>query len=524
MLFSYENQQSYRKGDAVEDLDQEEEILPVQKVVSISTLSKTELDHMQTSFNTRRRPSRISQVSEKRNSALTLMNRSFRISIDNFVTLKQRNWEDHYQIGSLLGKGSYGHVRQVGIIRAMKSIKKTCLILEDQQRMLSDINILKTLDHPNIVRVYEFFQDDTHYHIITEYLSGGELFSKIKQNSHFSERITADYMRQILRAVSHCHEKQIVHRDLKPENIIFSNEWQLKIIDFGTSRQFDGSTFMRKRLGTPYYIAPEVLSQEYNEKADVWSCGVIMYILLCGYPPFAGRTDQDTLKKVKEGKLLFDVNDWSLISNQAQDLVKKMLTLDPKQRLSAKQALTHQWVLNNTQPNFLNKQALGNLIKFQAQSHFQKAMISFIVSQTIMSQEMKDLQSSFMAMDRNQDGLLSKTELISAYADILNKEEADQKVQAILESVDINLSGQVDYSEFIMAASNLEKVTSIQHIKQAFQMLDLNHDGYLSRDELEEVMGQIGEDVWEQYLLDCDYNKDGQISEQEFTNALLQKF
>jgi calcium-dependent protein kinase len=136
--------------------------------------------------------------------------------------------------------------------------------------------------------------------------------------SFFSEKKAADYIRQILMAVNYCHEQNIVHRDLKPENVLFVNESQdskLKVIDFGTSRKFDSLKKMTKRLGTvtktkpyfkPYYIAPEVLNHQYNEKCDIWSCGVILYILLCGYPPFTGKTEKDILDKVKTGSFRFD--------------------------------------------------------------------------------------------------------------------------------------------------------------------------------------------------------------------------
>lgn len=157
--------------------------------------------------------------------------------------------------------------------------------------MFSEVSVLKSIDHPNIIKLFELYQDDTNYYLITEHCQGGELFERIKSAENFSEKEAADYMKQILSAVYYCHERQIVHRDLKPENLLFDQKKQnanIKVIDFGTSRKFDPTKKLTKRLGTPYYIAPEVLKKNYDEKCDVWSCGVILYILLCGYPPFNG--------------------------------------------------------------------------------------------------------------------------------------------------------------------------------------------------------------------------------------------
>ena len=178
------------------------------------------------------------------------------------------------------------------------------------------MEILKNLDHPNIVKLYELYQDEKFYYLITEFLPGGELFDRIQQSKHFSESKAAKLMRQVMSAVAYCHEKSIVHRDLKPENIIFINKDEnsdLKVIDFGTSRSFKADEKMKKRLGTPYYIAPEVLKREYNEKCDIWSCGVILYILLAGYPPFNGKSEQDIFKKILIGKVTFYRNIYFLI-------------------------------------------------------------------------------------------------------------------------------------------------------------------------------------------------------------------
>jgi calcium-dependent protein kinase len=161
------------------------------------------------------------------------------------------------------------------------------------------------MDHPNIIKLFEIFEDKKYYYIITEFLTGGELFEKITDEefySDFTEKDAANLMEQVFTGINYCHSKSIVHRDLKPENVLLENnvsstdlggktKFKVKIIDFGTSQQFDKGTKMTERYGTPYYIAPEVLKKSYSEKCDIWSLGVILYILLVGYPPFNGAED-----------------------------------------------------------------------------------------------------------------------------------------------------------------------------------------------------------------------------------------
>lgn len=225
-----------------------------------------------------------------------------------------------------LGVGSFGEVRKAvhkksGQPRAVKIINKKCCSPEEQALLIEEFNILKQLDHPTIIKVYEVFSDASYMYIVTELCTGGELFDKIQESNHFGEKDAADVMQQVMTAINYLHKNKIVHRDLKPENLLLdskSAEPVLKLVDFGTSTKFDPNVKMNQKLGTPYYIAPEVLSKNYNEKCDVWSCGVIMYILLCGYPPFNAHNDNEIMAKVQKGEFTFPADDWKLISHEAQ--------------------------------------------------------------------------------------------------------------------------------------------------------------------------------------------------------------
>ena len=198
------------------------------------------------------------------------------------------------------------------------------------------------LDHPNIAKVYEYFISPKGLFIIMEYLEGGELFSKIKEQTFFSEKSAKAYLKMILQGVNYLHSKNIVHRDIKPENILFNNKGDLKLVDFGTSK-FAGQRKMKNTYGTPYYVAPEVLKEDYDIKCDVWSCGVVLYILISGVPPFNGSSEQDILDTVRQGKFSFKKKQFESVSREVKDLIEKMLQKDPSKRLSALQCLNHEW-------------------------------------------------------------------------------------------------------------------------------------------------------------------------------------
>lgn len=228
----------------------------------------------------------------------------------------------------------------------MKIIKKENVDEQHLSTLCNEIKILKQLDHPNIVKLYEIYQDNQNIYLITEFLEGGELFNLILKSKHFSENIAAKIIKQLLSAISYCHAQNIVHRDLKPENMLLvdKDRFDIKLIDFGLARSFLPNNSLCSKIGTPFYIAPEVLKKKYNEKCDLWSCGVILYILLCGNPPFTGRTDELLFESIKLGLVQFNGVEWKSVSNEAKIFIKKLLKVNPEERLSAQQALQDPWI------------------------------------------------------------------------------------------------------------------------------------------------------------------------------------
>ena len=271
-----------------------------------------------------------------------------------------------YKKLSFLGEGSFASVYRVqnritDSIRAMKIIKKAANIsVEDDNEIFNEINILRTLDHPNILKIFEFYSNKESYSIVTELCSGGELFQEIVDKGPFNENYSAYVMFQILSAINYCHNMKIVHRDLKPENILIvdrdkNNYPRIKICDFGTSKMFEKGAIQRKLVGSSYYIAPEVLKKHYDEKCDVWSCGVILYILLSGRPPFGGDNDKQIMERVAIGKYDLQSSPFNKISKNCLDLIQKLLIMDPNKRITAQQALAHPWFKDNRSKELFNQ-------------------------------------------------------------------------------------------------------------------------------------------------------------------------
>uniref|UniRef100_A0A5G3I919 Calcium/calmodulin-dependent protein kinase type IV n=1 Tax=Xenopus tropicalis TaxID=8364 RepID=A0A5G3I919_XENTR len=256
----------------------------------------------------------------------------------------------YYELESELGRGATSVVyrcRQKGTQRpyAVKMLKKTV----DKKIVRTEIGVLLRLSHPNIIKLKEIFETPTEISLVLELVTGGELFDRIVEKGYYSERDAADAVKQILEAVAYLHENGIVHRDLKPENLLYATpapDAPLKIADFGLSKIVDDQVTMKTVCGTPGYCAPEILRGcAYGPEVDMWSVGIITYILLCGFEPFYDeRGDQYMFKRILNCDYDFVSPWWDDVSLNAKDLVKKLIVFDPKKRLTTQQALQHPWV------------------------------------------------------------------------------------------------------------------------------------------------------------------------------------
>ncbi|XP_062233726.1 calcium-dependent protein kinase 26-like [Phragmites australis] len=262
--------------------------------------------------------------------------------------------EDRYALGLQLGWGQFGVIRScsdmvTGEALACKSIAKDRLVSPDDVRGVKlEIEVMARLSgHPNVVDLKAVYEDEESVHLVMELCAGGELFHRLEERGCFSEHEAAMLFRYLMEVVAHCHCKGIVHRDLKPENILLvskSPSSPIKLADFGLATYIQPGRSLSGMVGSPFYIAPEVLSGGYNEAADVWSAGVILYILLSGIPPFWGKTKSKIFECIRSTELWFPSDPWDRVSDSAKELVTGMLRRDPRQRLTAKQVLEHSWM------------------------------------------------------------------------------------------------------------------------------------------------------------------------------------
>jgi len=428
-----------------------------------------------------------------------------------------------------LGEGSYGSVskckaKTTGVTRACKTISKNQM--KNLDRFKAEIAIMKIMDHPNIIKLYESFEDHKNIYLILELCTGGELFDRIIDAGHFTEQQAAVTLQHMFRAVFYMHENHICHRDLKPENFLFTSKEPvekclLKVIDFGLACKFAPGKQLTTKAGTPYYVAPQVLAGKYDHLSDVWSLGVIMFVLLCGYPPFYGENDNEVLQKVRLGQFTFNQADWKNISQDAKDLIKNLLKMDPKTRYTAQQALEHTWVKNKApkaKEGALPTNMMSNLKGFRSQNKLKKAALHVIASQLDES-KIKALRETFMQLDGNGDGLLNAAEMKEGLTKA-GLAEIPPDLQQILESCDSDGSGVIDYTEFLAATLDKAVYQKEEIVWQAFRLFDRNGDGKISKDELKYVLNDDGvqeaaKDMAE-LMKEIDQNGDGEIDFNEF--------
>ncbi len=454
----------------------------------------------------------------------------------SFVIYNTKSIIKEYILGKTLGTGAFGTVRSAvhkatKQPRAIKILKKS---EQDEEKLFLEVNILSKLSHPNIMHIYEFYDDNTNFYIVSELCKGGELFDKITDKGFFSENEACPIMKQLLSAICYCHQNNVVHRDLKPENIMLEDnkdkEPIIKLIDWGGARYFSKHKKMTKVNGTPYYIAPEVLNEIYDEKCDIWSAGVIFYILLCGYPPFNGETDKDIMKAVKKGEFDFPKEEWEVVSNEAKDLIKKMLTYEPKKRPSALEVLQHNWFKSQSKTNNSNKQlaksTLNNMKRFKRDKQFEQATISFIVNQLTTREEREELMKQFVEWDKNGDGVLSKEEILEGYRNAYGTVDPDE-VDNMIKSVDLDGNGVIDYYEFLNCTMNRDKIISKKNLEYAFKVFDKDNSGAISIDEImfifKKCSNGVDKSVFEKMIKEADSNGDGEIEFDEFKN-IMEKF
>ena len=457
-----------------------------------------------------------------------------KVGKETLIKISTDSLNNNYIIVGELGSGSYGTVKKVkhkklGEYRAMKIINKKS---ESSQ---NEVDILRKISHPNIVNIFEIYEDSKKYYIMMEICEGGELFEAISQQGSFSEGDCANIMKSLLSAVNYLHGKNIVHRDLKPENIMLTKnlqkmknkKYEIKLIDFGTAKQFEPHQKLNKFIGTSYYIAPEVLKENYNEKCDIWSCGVILYILLCGYPPFNGNSNVDIYHNIQNNPPYFNGEEWKDITKEAIDLIKCMLNKIPNKRFSAEQCLNHKWfkLLNSKDKNDeksveklgkkLQLKVINKMADFVKENRLKQAVLQFISTQFNLKKEEDDLKALFSEFDIKQKGQITKEIFYEKLSQLYGENDGREICDRIFERLDLDGSGEISYDEFLSSMIDGKKVITEDRLAKAFKMFDKDGNGKLSIEEIIEVFGGE-ENYWKKVIEDVDLNKDGQVDYKEF--------
>ncbi len=413
---------------------------------------------------------------------------------ESLITQHFGNPDKYYKKLKNLGSGSYGtvylakNVLKPGLV-AIKVIEKIPENSIDDMEIKNEINILKSLSHPNIVKIYEFFDTVLNYYIVTEFCKKGELFEYI--NNVYSEKQLAVLFYQVFSGLCYLHEKEILHRDMKLENIMISEietdintgeeYFWIKIIDFGTAKIFERKKTEKEIIGSSYYIAPEVLKQKYNEKCDTWSVGVILYMTLTGSPPFDGQTDDEIINRIKIGKYNKTSKRFLEHSKEVRDLVTSLLEKDIDKRLSAKEALKHEWFIKyggrNLFCNFKKEEIMpyiNNLFQYKYNSKLQELVIAFLVHNLSNNDETLIILKMFRFFNKAGDCKLTKKELMEGLYEYKDKEEVDEMADIIFERLDGDNNGYIEYEEFLRACVDKGELMTKDNLKFAFRFLD--HD------------------------------------------------
>ena len=470
------------------------------------------------------------------------------------ISKNKRDFLDIYEPKEPLGEGGYGQVylvvhRKMKLLRALKMIPVNSN--ESGEKSEEEIEKLKQFDHPNIVKLFEYFIDNDKYLLITEYCRGGDLFRVIKKKKKFSELSAVYIMFQIFRALIYCHNTiHLAHRDIKPENIVIFKKnntatedlYDVKLIDFGIAKKLDinDKKMDDKIKGSLYYMAPEVFGKKSDEKCDIWSCGVVLYLLVTGKYPFNGKDQKEIIRNIKEGRFSFPEDIIDKLSNELRDLIKNCLQVNPAKRLSAKEALKHpifnKYKINeyfiHVTPAFLNK-TINNIKKYDTKNKLQTLCFSYFVHNYPNQDDIILINRVFSKFNTSNNGQLTEEELRKGLMKYLfkgkkNKDAAEKEANSIFIKLDDNKNGYIECEEFIRAGIDKKLLKSKKVLRFTFDFLDKDRNGEISIEELKEVFrneGDYNDDEYDKNMIELvksiDTDLNGRISFDEFYNMMI---
>ena len=506
-----------------------------------------------------------------------------KVKLNDLVMEHQTSPWIYYKELLTLGSGTYGTVKKVCLIkneltiRAMKIIPKENFIDGiDNSKLIDEITILKKLDHPNIMKIYECFVDQDNFYIISDFCDQGDLFGKLEKLGKMNEIVVKFLMDQILNAVAYLHSKSVLHGDIKLENILLytasknkgrrftsinmdinhlvdlrkeinrSNSvtkrsrnyvndmlnYEVKLIDFGCSKYFVNKKkhkVLSGIIGTTLYCSPEVVDDLYDEKSDEWSCGVLMYMLLCGEAPFHGESEEEIFEKIKKCEYSFNPVEFQEVSDNCKDLIRKLLEPKKKKRIKACEALRHPFFTEFFNPNkamTANKDLsiLKKLINYKiGKSKFHETIYAFICNNNISIDEEKKLRAVFRYMDKGEKNSISKDDLKSCLNEI-NINLSNEELDNIFKLLDANQSDYIEYQEFLRAACDKKSLLTEENLKNTFIALSgWKEKESINREDIKKFIfrdSNIQDNILNEYLEQFGMKPDEKMNFEQFCDMI----
>lgn len=438
-----------------------------------------------------------------------------------------RTLQDDYKVGTEeLGKGYNGVVKMAYSRHipdekyAVKSFRLANVPPDKKQQLEAEVEIFLTLDHPHVCRLIDVYESSDYLFLIMECMHGGELFDRIIELKTFAERDAANAIQQMLLALNYLHSHGIVHRDIKLENFLYDKpgSHHLKLIDFGFSKVWDPSIKMKMSCGTLSYVAPEVLRKSYTSQCDLWSLGVIVFILVSGSMPFfesKSGSGNDMITNIKRGLYTMKPEKWSRLSQECVDFTKALLQVDPEKRLTAEQALNDPWITKRQEISTeIDTSVVNALRQFSQASKFRRCCME-MMAWSLTNEDRAKVREYFLAMDKTQQGTITLQELKQVLEEQFKF--SGSETQAIFNSLDTNNDQEIHYSDFLAAMVSQRIALHDDLLKATFMKFDTDNSGYITKENLVQVLGEShdGVDV-ENLLAEADLEHNGRISYREF--------
>lgn len=412
--------------------------------------------------------------------------------------------------------------RKVENVYALKSIQLDRVKPLFVDELKNEIAILKSTDHPNIVKAHEVYTYKKHIYLVLELCQGGDLYSF----SPYSEKDACRIVGELCSAVKYMHDHAIVHRDLKFENIMFevpSPDSSIKVLDFGLSKKFTTGRqhHMKEGVGTIYTMAPQVLQGIYTSQCDLWSIGVISFMLISSEKPFVDKKRRKVIDKIMRADYTMASAIWDNVSNEGKDFVSNLLIVDPKERLNATGALAHDWLRHENQHSDVTpsedvvKKLDNSFMAYRETSTLKKLALN-VIAHNSRTDEIVSLRAAFQKYDTAKNGVLSFDEFKAA---LKESTISDEMMHEVFESIDLNKTGHINYTEFLAATLEAHGYIEEERVAAAFDRLDSDDSGFISRENLRELLGNDSEEEITNIIASVDKDSDGKISYQEFLTA-----